>query len=278
MSFTWRSATEPPAFTMTPAGYARLTLRGAVIGALMLSSVAGLLLLRLAERPLHGARRPWSGVVPQILGRAVLGGLGIRLRTEGRRMTQPGALVANHASWLDIFVLDACARIAFVAKSEVAGWPGIGFLAKIAGTVFVARDPRQARAQQDLLEAQLRAGRKLLIFPEATSSDGFRVLPFKSTLFQAFFSDALRHEAQIQPVTVIYTAPPGQDPRFYGWWGDMEFADHVVRVLAAPAGGVARVVFHPPVRVADFASRKALAAHLAGLVRAGMPPDRRAMA
>ena len=67
------------------------------------------------------------------------------------------------------------------------------------------------------VEARIRAGHHLLFFPEGTSTDGTRVLPFKTTLFQAFYADGLDKVMQIQPVTVIYRAPRGRSPRFYGW-------------------------------------------------------------
>ena len=68
---------------------------------------------------------------------------------------------------------------------------------------------------------------------------------------------------------MIWTAPPGEDPRFHGWWGDMEFGAHLLRVLAAPRGGAVDLVYHPPIRVADMPDRKALAAAAEAAVRAG---------
>jgi len=275
MSFSWSPEQAPPASEITSAGWARVALRGSAITVLLLAGVLVLVALRLAEWPFHGTNRPWSAVVPRLFSRAALALLGIRHQAVGRRMNRRGAVVANHASWLDIFALNARKRIYFVSKSEVATWPGIGFLARITGTVFIARARRDAKLQQRLFEERLLAGQKLLFFPEGTSTDGFRVLHFKSTLFQAFFNDTLRHEMHIQPVTVIYFAPPGADPRFYGWWGDMAFGPHLLRVLAAPPGGGVRVIYHDPVRVDDFTDRKALAAHVEDVVRGGMPPERR---
>jgi 1-acyl-sn-glycerol-3-phosphate acyltransferase len=257
------------------AGLARAVPRGGALAAILLVGVVATLLLRLAERPLHGMRRPWTPHVTRLVCRLVFVVLGMRHETRGRRMDGPGAVVANHSSWLDIFALNARKRVHFVAKSEVAGWPGIGFLARLAGTVFIARDPREARAQQALLAERLRAGHRLVFFPEGTSTDGLRVLPFKSTLFEAFFTQALRGGMHIQPVTVIYAAPPGHDARFYGWWGAMAFGPHMLRVLAAPRGGGVTVIHHAPLRVDAFAGRKALAAAAEAAVRDGMPPERR---
>lgn len=228
-----------------------------------------LLLLRPAERLAHGMARPWTGRLVRAVCRADLAIMGLRLRVEGRPMAGAGAIVANHASWLDIFVLNAAERVFFVAKAEVEGWAGIGWLARATGTVFIARDPREAPAQTALFEARLRAGHRLLFFPEGTSTDGLRVLPFKPTLFEAFFAEGLRDLLWIQPVSVTYRAPPGQDPRFYGWWGHMGFGPHFLEVLAEPRQGMAEVVFHPPLRVADFSGRKVLARQAEDAVRAG---------
>ena len=274
MSFTWTPEQEPPAFRITPVGWCRVVVRGLVLVVILLVAVLSMGLLRLVERPLHGMARPWTPLITQVVCRLAFVVLGMRHEAEGARMHQRGAVVANHSSWLDIFTLNARKRIYFVSKAEVANWPGIGFLAKITGTVFIARDRKEAKAQQALFESRLLAGHKLLFFPEGTSTDGFRVLPFKTTLFQAFFNETLRHEMHIQPVSVIYSAPDGQDPRFYGWWGDMDFGSHLLQCLAVRRNGAVKVVYHAPVRVEEFADRKALAAHVEQVVRGGMPPER----
>ncbi len=276
MTLTWNSGSPPPRAPLGPGGWARAALRGMVICAILMAGVLTTVAVRAVERPVHGVHRPWSPFVTQWVCRAVFFVLGMRHESEGQPMRQAGAVVANHASWLDIFALNARKRIYFVSKSEVAGWPVIGTLAKITGTVFINRDPKEAKAQQEMFEARLLAGHKLLFFPEGTSTDGMRVLPFKTTLFQAFFAQNLLHEMHVQPVTVIYSAPPGEDARFYGWWGDMEFGPHLLKILAARRQGGVKIVYHQPVRVDAFTNRKALAAHVEQVVREGMPPDRRA--
>jgi 1-acyl-sn-glycerol-3-phosphate acyltransferase len=229
----------------------------------------------LIERPFYGKRRPLTPYLTVFVCRSAFFILGMKYKKRGARMDRRGAVVANHSSWLDIFTLNAGKRIYFVSKAEVAGWPGIGTLAKATGTVFINRDRRDAKRQQEIFEDRLLAGHKLLFFPEGTSTDGMQVLPFKTTLFQAFFSEHLRHEMHIQPCTVIYRAPEGEDVRFYGWWGEMEFGPHLLKVLAAPKQGSVEVVYHAPVRVDAFPNRKSLAAHLEEVVRQGMPPERR---
>jgi 1-acyl-sn-glycerol-3-phosphate acyltransferase len=195
--------------------------------------------------------------------------LGIRHEVVGGPMRGRGAVVANHSSWLDIFALNAVKRVYFVSKSEVAGWPGIGWLARATGTVFIERNPARAREQTTLFETRLLLGHKLLFFPEGTSTDGLQVLPFKTTLFQAFFDPDLRDRIAVQPVSVTYHAPTGADPRFYGWWGDMSFGSHLLATLAPARQGRVRVTYHAPLDVADFDGRKALAAACEAAVRAG---------
>lgn len=274
MNLTWNPAEAPTLPPITPAGWLRVVVRGGVLILVLLLGVVATLLLRLIEVPLFKQQRPLTPHITQWVSQIFFVVIGMRHKTVGRRLNRPGAVVANHASWLDIFTLNARKRIYFVSKSEVANWPGIGFLARLVGTVFIARDPKQAKTQTELFEARLVAGHKLLFFPEGTSTDGLRVLTFKSTLFQPFFNPALRDRMHLQPVTVIYRAPAGCDPRFYGWWGEMEFAPHLLHVLAAARQGSVSVVYHPPVKVDEFPNRKALAAHLETVVRSGMPPER----
>lgn len=243
------------------AGWLRFALRGGVLGAVTYSGLVLLLILRCIERPLFGLDRPWTPYITKTVCRAALRIIGLKLSVRGTPMENRGAMVANHASWLDIFVLNACAPMYFVAKSEVAAWAGIGWLARATGTVFIARKGVEAKRQQQLFEDRLRANHRLMFFPEGTSTDSLRVLPFKSTLFAAFFTHGLETVMHIQPVTVIFHAPKGADARFYGWWGDMNFASHLRSVLSAPRQGHVEVVFHPEVPVDAFASRKELAAY-----------------
>lgn len=270
MSATWDSDTPPDPIMIGPLGWLRVLGRGAALIGLIAVCLALLLMLRLIEVPIWGQGRPITPFIVQFVCRNAFRIMGIGFSSHGTPMQGPGAVVANHSSWLDIFSLNARKRIYFVSKAEVANWPGIGLLARATGTVFIERDPRQARAQTELFAERLAAGHKLLFFPEGTSTDGLRVLPFKSTLFGAFFADPLRPTLRVQPVSVIYHAPTGQPARFYGWWGDMEFGPHLLKTLAAPRQGRVEVVYHKPLIVAAFGNRKALASTAEALVRAGL--------
>lgn len=266
----WHGRTPPAPVRLSPAAWGRVLLRGAPLGVITFGCLALLLLVRLVERPLCGHRRPVTPFITQFVCKSAFLCLGMAHRTVGTPMAQRGAVVANHASWLDIYALNAPQRIYYVAKDEVARWPAIGWLARATGTVFIRRNRREAKVQQAILEERLRMNHHLLFFPEGTSTDGIRVLPFKSTLFQAFFAHDLPEILHIQPVSVVYHAPPGEDRRFYGWWGDMDFAPGLLKVLGARRNGAVEIVFHPPIPVAGSGGRKALAAACEAAVRAGL--------
>lgn len=268
MSPTWDSKDPVEDVPISAFGWLRVIRRGVVLGTVVFSGLGLLLFIRLFERPIFGTDRPITPYITQAVCRSALFIMGITLLVRGPRLKVHGAVVANHGSWIDIFALNARKNVYFVSKSEVASWPGIGWLARATGTLFIRRDPRETKNQVAVFEERLNHGHRLLFFPEGTSSDSIRVLPFKPTLFAAFFSDRLIHAMHIQPVTVIYHAPENRDPRFYGWWGDMSFGGHLVTVLAQRRQGKVELVYHAPVRVDDFANRKSLASYLESQVRA----------
>lgn len=269
MSATWNDGEAVEPLRITPLGWGLVLMRALVLGGLVFGGLVVLLFLRLFERPICGLHRPVTPYVTQFVCRIAFRVLGIRFSTRGALMKHRGAVVANHTSWLDIFALNAKKRIYFVSKAEVAKWPGIGWLARATGTVFIERNPARAKEQTLLFEDRLQAGHKLLFFPEGTSTDGLRVLPFKTTLFAAFFGEHLREFSYIQPVSAVFFAPKGQDARFYGWWGDMEFGPHLLKTLASLRQGRVELIYHDPLKVSDFTDRKALAIACEQLVRKG---------
>lgn len=268
---TWYGNQDaPPPEKIGLNGWIRAILRGVPLAVVVFTGLVLTMILRLVEAPLYGQCRPITPHITVAVCRLGIRILGIRYEMQGEPMKGAGAVVANHTSWLDIFALNAAQRIYFVSKSEVASWPGIGWLARATGTVFIRRNRSQAALQIEVFRQRLAVGHKLLFFPEGTSTDGFQVLPFKPTLFAAFFDDALRETMHIQAVTLQYDAPSGSDPRLYGWWGDMAFGPHLLATLAARRQGRIKVVFHTPVRVSDFANRKVLAAALETQTRSGL--------
>lgn len=267
MSPTWDDGGDKPVVSVGPLGWVIAILRGGAIVVMLVTALFATLVLRPVEWVMSRKDRLLTPMVSRVFFRLTLAVIGIKLGVRGRPMRGAGAVVANHASWLDIIVLNAPKQVYFVAKSDVAGWPVIGALARWIDTAFIERNRRAAPAQVELFRARLARGHRLLFFPEGTSTDTMRVLPFKTTLFAAFFDPSLYPSMRIQPVTVVYHAPRGQDPRFYGWWGDMDLGPHLFAVLAARPQGRVEIVYHDPVRVCDFADRKMLAAHLEVAVR-----------
>lgn len=265
----------PDPVPLRAAGWIRAGLRGTLLLLVLLAGLLVKLPLRGLEWLIWRRRRPFSPRVTQAICRMGLRALGIRLQMRGRPLRGPGAMVANHGSWLDILALNAKCSVCFVAKSEVRDWPGIGALARLAGTLFIARDRRAAPDQARIFGERLALGHRLLFFPEGTSSDGLRVLPFKTSLFAAFLAEGVPADMRLQAVTVTWHAPRGADPRFYAWWGDMALGPHLLQVLSARRQGRVEVTYHRPVLASAFSDRKALAAFLEAQVRDGHAPLRR---
>ena len=181
---------------------------------------------------------------------------GIRLDVRGRVARQkPLLIVANHTSYLDIEILGALVRGSFVAKAEVATWPMFGWLAKLQRTVFVDRRPTQAGKQKDAITARLEKGERLILFPEGTTSEGNRVLPFKRALFAVAQQRIDDKPLAVQPVSIAYSGfsnlPMDRDMRpTFAWYGDMELMPHAWRFLGAGTLTVV-VQFHPAVTIED---------------------------
>jgi len=148
--------------------------------------------------------------------------LGAELRTEGAAPAPGSLLVANHVSWLDILAIASCTPAIFVAKSEVRDWPGIGWLAARARALFLKRSSGRSLLQiKNCIAALLRERSTVAIFPEGTTSDGSRVLPFRSGLLQA----AVDGGRPVQPVAIAYygnDGNPSVDAAFIDgmtlWW------------------------------------------------------------
>ncbi len=227
-----------------------------------LTALAG---LTLALLPVHAFTRNAEAQrrIVRLWHRGALRIVGLRLRTRGCPVDQPGALmVANHVSYLDICALGASREVKFVAKAQVGSWPIIGALARRIGTLLIERDGLQSPSQIDAITRILQGGETAVVFPEGTSSLGQGVLPFKSTLFEA----AVRAGAIVQPVSLAYAKDKAgqslavEDCALHPFVGDQELVPHLWRVLQHP-GATADIIYHRPRRAADFASRKTLAQH-----------------
>jgi 1-acyl-sn-glycerol-3-phosphate acyltransferase len=236
-------------------------------------------LLTLVALPLQWAavklNLPAQRRIPLLYHRRVTGILGVAVEVRGAPSTHhPTLFVANHASYLDITVLGSLMPCCFVAKSEIADWPGFGVLAKLQRSVFVDRKRGTSGRQRDEMTRRLEAGDDLVLFPEGTSGDGTFVLPFKSALFSVAERRPHGEPLLVQPVSIAYTlldgVPMGRYLRpFFAWYGDMDLGSHLPQALGM--GDLTVVVeFHEPVTLDDFGSRKALATYCESAVSRGL--------
>ncbi len=196
---------------------------------------------------------------------------GVRLTIEGKiDPRRPLMLVANHSSYLDIFVLGALAPLSFTPKREIRSWPIIGFFCILADCVFIERKPKDMQRAQAEMMARINTGKVLVLFPEGTTGDGFKIMPFKS----GFFKLAEDHHLPIQPVSVAYThignVPLSAATREQvSWIGDASFADHFWRLLRFPNVRV-KVTIYPAEDMGKYEDRKALAKQCEITIREGL--------
>jgi 1-acyl-sn-glycerol-3-phosphate acyltransferase len=195
--------------------------------------------------------------------------MGVRLTIEGQVTSdRPVLLVSNHTSWLDIPVLSAVAPVSFIAKREVSRWPFVSALARLQRTVFVDRERRGAVGDTtNEIMTRLGQGDTVVLFAEGTSSDGNRVLPFKTSLFGAAKpstkTGAQPHDVVVQTLSIVYTrlhgVPFGRGDRpLVGWYGDMEMQSHAWQLLKAGPLDV-RIRIGDPIPLESFTDRKDLA-------------------
>lgn len=271
MSATWDAA-DPPSL---PAP----SLLGRMMGVARIAAMALATLLAIGPYVVgRTLRRNVSGVftfhfpIATAWSRLCLRLAGVRPVVVGAPMRHGGILIANHASWLDILALRGRQRINFVSKAEVRNWPGIGWIATVCDTVFIERKRSEALRQQKELLRRVRAGQLLCIFPEGTSTDGRRVLPFKSSLLSVVYEEGVAESAWIQPITLSYRPNPahGLPENFYGWWGSMPFGGHIWDVVTRSFGGEVEIRFHEARPALDFPDRKALTAYCETEVRGGL--------
>ncbi len=241
-----------------------------------LTLLARLRLLLIGLHLVHGALQ--AGLLFRVLGtgsrqrlkrrwsQQLLALLGIRVESAGDlARIEGGLLVGNHISFVDIFVINALLPSAFVAKSDVAQWPLIGWLAHHADTVFIERGSRRAAhfTRQQMLAA-LGAGRRLAIFPEGTTTRGDRVLPFHAALFQSAIDAAV----PVHALALSYRGRDGAPSTAPAYIHDISLIGCLISVLDA-GGLVARVElaasFVPP-----LADRRHLAHHAHQAVAAAL--------
>ncbi len=217
----------------------------------------------------------------QVYWRGVARILGLKLRVVGQlAAARPVLFVCNHSSWVDVVALGAALPGCFIAKGDVARWPVINWVAWLGRTIFVTRARDTVAREQRELEGRLAAGDNIILFPEGTTSDGNRVLPFAPAFLALAFCPA---RPTVQPVTIVYDQLDGrpvhdEDRAEIAWYGDMELAPHFLK-LARRNSFRATILLDEPVPAGMHANRKTLTAALeqkistnAAALRAGTLP------
>ncbi len=208
----------------------RAAMRAMALAACTALTVVGLLLSRLLEVIAPQVADRFERWVARRWARSSAWILGLRISLEGQPPAGRYLLVSNHLSYIDIVTLMNVLDARFLSKAEVASWPLIGPVTRLARTLFVDRT-RRADLPRVIaeIESVLEGGRSVVFFPEGTSSAGYEVLPFKASLFEA----AARGGLEIACATLHYATPDHEPPAELSvcWWGDTSFGAHILPLL-----------------------------------------------
>ena len=176
----------------------------------------------------HGSR----GRMVQRWSRRLLRILSVELEHTGLQADFPERvlIVANHISWLDIFVLNALQPSRFIAKSDVKGWPVIGLLVGSVGTLFVDQTRRRDAARINVqIERALAAGDVIALFPEGKTTHGRELLPFHGSLLQP----VIAAKGHVMPAAIRYTHVDGSHSDAPSYVGDMSLVASLGQLLRA---------------------------------------------
>jgi len=181
-----------------------------------------------------GLNRAWQRRLLRTWSRHLLIILNIGIQTEGEQTTRAESgcmMIANHTSWLDIFVLNTLHPACFIAKSEVRHWPLIGWLCQRCGTIFIERAVRKNAAAINLqIRTLLEQGVCVGLFPEGTTTDGKQVGHFHSALIQP----AIDAGARLCPIALRYQDAYGRTSTLAEFTGDMTLVSSIWRILRGP--------------------------------------------
>jgi 1-acyl-sn-glycerol-3-phosphate acyltransferase len=192
---------------------------------------------------LLGLRFGWpsAGWIPVYVYRLFLRLFRVRVVVQGRPPAgEPTLVLSNHVSWLDIPVLGSLLPLSFVAKSDVAGWPVIGFYARLQRCIFIDRARKSHTASVNTEVAhRLTQGDTIVLFPEGTTSDGNRLLPFRSALVgaaRAALAEPSLQRIWLQPLAIVYARRNGlpvtrRERPAIAWYGDMDLGPHLAGLL-----------------------------------------------
>ena len=207
--------------------------------------------------------------LPVIFHKLLIWLLSVQIEFEGEinKSNNCNLYISNHISYLDIPILGSNYPLRFVAKSEVEVWPLFGFLAKLARTIFISRNRFDSLNQKSKVFKSLSSDEKVFIFPEGTTSDGNRVLDFKSSSFSALEGKNLI----IQPIVILYSELNGIPINRWlrpviAWYGDMDLKPHL-SALVNLRSIRARLIYLDKVNAKNFSSRKNLSKHLENKIK-----------
>lgn len=159
--------------------------------------------------------------------RRTLPRIGVAIEVTGAPVVA-GLIVSNHLSYLDIMVYSSIAPCAFVAKREIRSWPAVGWIATLAGTIYLDRSRRsETHTIQPEIQSALNVGLRLVLFPEGTSYDGTGIMRFHSSLFQP----AVDLQAPVSAAHIAYAIPDGDSGTEACFWGTMRLFPHLINLL-----------------------------------------------
>ncbi len=207
----------------------------------------------------------YTYIIPYFYHKICLRIFGIKIKTFGKvSINSPILLISNHASYLDIIILGSLFKTSFIAKKEISKWPLLGILAKLQNTIFIDRRVSSLKNQENQIIKHLNEKKNLVIFPEGTSSDGNRVLPFKSSLFNIFEKN-LNSKILVQTITIVYKKINGIpmnriERKNITWHSNMDLIPNIFNVLKKLSIEV-EVIFNDEFLPSKEYDRKKLALH-----------------
>ena len=207
----------------------------------------------------------YAYIIPYFYHKICLRIFGIKIKTFGKvSINSPILLISNHASYLDIIILGSLFKTSFIAKKEIAKWPLLGILAKLQNTIFIDRRVSSLKNQENQIIKHLNEKKNLVIFPEGTSSDGNRVLPFKSSLFNIFEKN-LNSKILVQTITIVYKKINGIpmnriERKNITWHSNMDLIPNIFNVLKKLSIEV-EIIFNDEFLPSKEYDRKKLALH-----------------
>jgi len=207
----------------------------------------------------------YAYIIPYFYHKICLRIFGIKIKTFGKvSINSPILLISNHASYLDIIILGSLFKTSFIAKKEISKWPLLGILAKLQNTIFIDRRVSSLKNQENQIIKHLNEKKNLVIFPEGTSSDGNRVLPFKSSLFNIFEKN-LNSKILVQTITIVYKKINGIpmnriERKNITWHSNMDLIPNIFNVLKKLSIEV-EIIFNDEFLPSKEYDRKKLALH-----------------